>query len=117
MNRYPLWKYLLIAVALLLGALYTVPNFFGESPAVQISSAKATVKLGPNIVGQAQDALTQAQAAIDTAETAIDVAEAAVVGRPHDIKGESIVAYVVLKGKRPEGDEAKKIITEGFKEY
>ena len=60
MNRYPLWKYLLIAVALLLGALYTVPNFFGESPAVQISSAKATVKLGPNIVGQAQDALTKA---------------------------------------------------------
>lgn len=40
------------------------------------------------------------------------VAEAAVVGRPHDIKGESIVAYVVLKGKRPEGDEAKKIIAE-----
>jgi acetyl-CoA synthetase len=40
------------------------------------------------------------------------VAEAAVVGRPHDIKGESIVAYVVLKGKRPEGDEAKKMIAE-----
>ena len=60
MNRYPLWKYLLIGVALLLGALYTVPNFFGESPAVQISSAKATVKLGSNIVGQAQDALTKA---------------------------------------------------------
>lgn len=38
------------------------------------------------------------------------VAEAAVVGKPHDIKGESIVAYVVLKGKRPEGDEAKKIV-------
>jgi acetyl-CoA synthetase len=40
------------------------------------------------------------------------VAEAAVVGRPHDIKGESIVAYVVLKGKRPEGEEAKKITAE-----
>jgi acetyl-CoA synthetase len=38
------------------------------------------------------------------------VAEAAVVGKPHDIKGESVVAYVVLKGKRPEGDEAKKIV-------
>ena len=66
MNRYPLWKYLLIAVALLLGALYTVPNFFGESPAVQISSAKATVKLGPNIVGQAQDALTKAGVPVET---------------------------------------------------
>ena len=36
------------------------------------------------------------------------VAEAAVVGKPHDIKGESIVRYVVLKGTRPTGDEAKK---------
>jgi acetyl-CoA synthetase len=40
------------------------------------------------------------------------VAEAAVVGRPHDIKGESVVAYVVLKGTRPEGDDAKKIVAE-----
>ncbi len=40
------------------------------------------------------------------------VAEAAVVGKPHEIKGESVVAYVVLKGARPEGDEAKKIVAE-----
>ena len=40
------------------------------------------------------------------------VAEAAVVGKPHDIKGESVVAYVVLKGARPQGDEAKKIVAE-----
>ncbi|RLM51902.1 hypothetical protein DVK02_16635, partial [Halobellus sp. Atlit-31R] len=36
MNRYPVWKYLLIAVALLLGALYTAPNYFGETPALQV---------------------------------------------------------------------------------
>ena len=40
------------------------------------------------------------------------VAEAAVVGKPHDIKGEAIVAYVVLKGARPEGEAAKKIVAE-----
>ncbi|HAL43965.1 MAG TPA: acetate--CoA ligase [Methylophilaceae bacterium] len=40
------------------------------------------------------------------------VAEAAVVGKPHEIKGESIVAYVVLKGKRPEGEEAKTIVSQ-----
>ena len=40
------------------------------------------------------------------------VAEAAVVGKPHEIKGESIVAYVVLKGKRPEGEEAKAIVNQ-----
>jgi preprotein translocase subunit SecD len=50
MNRYPLWKYLLIAFALVLGVLYTLPNFFGESPAVQISSGKATVKVGPDVL-------------------------------------------------------------------
>jgi acetyl-CoA synthetase len=40
------------------------------------------------------------------------VAEAAIVGKPHEIKGESIVAYVVLKGARPEGEAAKKIVAE-----
>ena len=44
MNRYPLWKYISVAVALLIGFVFTLPNFFGESPAVQVSSAKATVK-------------------------------------------------------------------------
>ncbi len=40
------------------------------------------------------------------------VAEAAVVGKPHDIKGEAVVAYVVLKGARPEGEAAKKIVAD-----
>ena len=45
MNRYPLWKYLVIGVALLIGALYALPNIFGEAPAVQVSAAKPTVKV------------------------------------------------------------------------
>jgi len=45
MNRYPLWKYLAIAVALMIGGLYSLPNFYGEAPAVQISSAKPTIKV------------------------------------------------------------------------
>ncbi len=57
MNRYPLWKYVMIALVLAFGALYTVPNFFGESPAVQVSSAKATLKLGPDAVDRVQQAL------------------------------------------------------------
>ena len=60
MNRYPVWKYVLIVLVLLLGALYTIPNFFGESPAVQITSAKATIKLGPDAVGLASQALEKA---------------------------------------------------------
>ncbi|MDR1935554.1 MAG: protein translocase subunit SecD [Candidatus Accumulibacter sp.] len=45
MNRYPLWKYIIVVIALLFGLVYTLPNFFGESPAVQISSAKVTFKV------------------------------------------------------------------------
>jgi preprotein translocase subunit SecD len=45
MNRYVWWKYLLIAAALVIGILYSLPNFFGEAPAVQLSSGKSTVKL------------------------------------------------------------------------
>ena len=47
MNRYPLWKYLLILAVLSWAVLYTIPNFYGEAPAVQVSSAKATVKVSP----------------------------------------------------------------------
>jgi preprotein translocase subunit SecD len=45
MNRYPLWKNLLIGLVLLWGLIYTLPNFYGEVPAVQVSSGKATLKL------------------------------------------------------------------------
>ena len=45
MNRYPLWKYAIIVIALLVGSLYTLPNFFGEAPAVQVSAAKSSVKV------------------------------------------------------------------------
>ncbi len=60
MNRYPLWKYLLIAFALVLGLLYTLPNFFGEAPAVQVSSIKATVKVDTRLLGRVEDTLKAA---------------------------------------------------------
>jgi len=65
MNRYPLWKYVMIALVLMLGVIYTIPNFFGESPAVQISSAKVTVKLGPQSVAMATDALNKASVQVE----------------------------------------------------
>ena len=60
MNRYPAWKYALIAIAVVLGLLYTLPNFFGESPAVQVSSGKATVKVDAALLGRVEDALKKA---------------------------------------------------------
>ena len=52
MNRYPLWKNLLIGLVLVWGLIYTLPNLYGEVPAVQVSSAKATLKLDPGTVSE-----------------------------------------------------------------
>ncbi len=59
MNRYPVWKYILIAVAILLGALYSAPNYFGESPAVQVTSGKSTLKLTSDMVAKVDEVLTR----------------------------------------------------------
>jgi preprotein translocase subunit SecD len=59
-NRFPTWKYALIALAIAAAFLYTLPNFFGESPAVQVSSAKSTVKLDTALLGRVEQALKAA---------------------------------------------------------
>ncbi len=65
MNRYPLWKYILIAVALTLGLLYTLPNFYGEAPAVQVSSIKTAVKVDVKLLGRVEETLKAAGIAHD----------------------------------------------------
>jgi preprotein translocase subunit SecD len=63
MNRYPIWKYLTVLVAVVIGLLYTLPNLYGESPAVQVSSAKATLKIDPATLDRVQGILRQANIA------------------------------------------------------
>jgi len=75
MNRYPLWKYITVAVALVIGLLYTLPNFFGESPAVQVSSAKATVKVDTKTLERVESTLKSAN--VDTNGLFLD---------PHGVK-------------------------------
>ncbi len=60
MNRYPLWKYAVLLVALLVGFIYTLPNLFGEAPAVQVSSAKVTIKVDDSVRQRVEQALAQA---------------------------------------------------------
>ncbi|MBI5279924.1 MAG: protein translocase subunit SecD [Burkholderiales bacterium] len=60
MNRYPLWKYAIILVALLVGLIYALPNFFGEDPAVQVSSGKSSVKLDAATQARVEQALKAA---------------------------------------------------------
>jgi preprotein translocase subunit SecD len=60
MNRYPAWKYILIAIALVVGIFYTLPNFFPEVPAVQVSTSKASVKIDAGTLQTVEDALKAA---------------------------------------------------------
>ena len=60
MNRYPIWKYAILVIALLLGTVFTLPNFFGEAPAVQVSSGKATVKVDNTTLQRVEEALKTA---------------------------------------------------------
>ena len=68
MNRYPVWKYAILVIVLLVGVLYTLPNFFGEAPAVQVSSAKATVKVDIAVQQRVEEALKAAGVTPDFVE-------------------------------------------------
>ena len=101
MNRFPVWKYAILVVVMLVGVLYTLPNFFGEAPAVQVSSAKATIKVDSAVEAQVRDALaaagvkpdmlalegTSVRARFDTPDIQLkakDVIEKALIPDPQD---------------------------------
>jgi len=65
MNRYPMWKYLLILAVLLAGLIYTLPNFFGESPAVQVSPLRSGIRADTVLLGRAGDVLKAANLSPD----------------------------------------------------
>lgn len=65
MNRYPIWKFVLIGTVFIIGLLYTIPNFFGESPAVQISPAKTSLKLDESLLQKVESTLKLANIPFD----------------------------------------------------
>ena len=65
MNRYPLWKYLFVALMLLISVTYTLPNFFGEVPAVQVSPLKTTAKIDTSVMQAVEQALKSASITSD----------------------------------------------------
>ncbi len=101
MNRYPLWKYLFIIVTVVLGTLYTLPNFFGEAPAVQVSPAKTSARVDAAVLARVEQALkdasitpdmialegTSVRARFDTTDTQLkarDAIQRALVPDPSD---------------------------------
>jgi len=63
MNRYPVWKYVIILIALAFGGLYTLPNFYNPVPALQVNSAKSTIKVDSSMQSQVENALKAASVA------------------------------------------------------
>lgn len=61
MNRYPLWKYLLILAAVVAGLVYTLPNFYGEVPAVQVSPLRSNLKVDAALMERVDSALKKAE--------------------------------------------------------
>lgn len=59
MNRYPLWKYLIIIASVVMAVLYTVPNFFGEAPAVQVSPGRTTARVDAGTLTRVEDVLAR----------------------------------------------------------
>jgi len=60
MNRYPLWKYILVGAALVLGLIYTLPNFYGEVPAVQVSPLRSNLKADAALMARVEEAIKKA---------------------------------------------------------
>lgn len=102
MNRYPLWKNILVLVALILGLLYTLPNFFGEAPAVQVTSVKATIKVDGSLQTRVEEALKTA--AIPYQAATLDVASVRV--RLADTDTQLKARDVIEKALNPEPENA-----------
>ena len=94
MNKYPLWKYILIAAALLVGAIYAAPNLFGEVPAVQVSGQRASVKVDAAMQASLEAALKEA----GVATRGVELVEGALRVRFADTDTQ-IKARDVIQGK------------------
>ena len=99
MNRYPLWINLLIGFALLIGVVYTLPNFFGEVPAIQVSPAKSTQKVDADLQQRVEGALK-----------AVNIANDGVFVEPASLKVRFADTDTQLKAK----DAVQKVLGDDF---
>ncbi|MDO9071923.1 MAG: protein translocase subunit SecD [Rubrivivax sp.] len=106
MNRYPLWKYAILGVVLLIGLLYTLPNFYGEAPAVQVSGGKSTVKVDADMVPRVEQTLKAAQINADF----VRFDGASVRARFADIDTQIKAKDALLKALNPDPTDARYIV-------
>ena len=106
MNRYPWWKYAILAVALVVGFLYTLPNFFGEAPAVQVSSAKPTVRVEAALVERVRDALKAALIEADFVQLEGTSVRARFADTDTQIRAKDVIAQAL----NPDADDPSYIV-------
>ena len=111
MNRYPIWKYVVIVIALLFGAIYTLPNYYGESPAVQVSSAMATVKVGNEMVAQVEKVLADGKIKHDGVFFEVNGSNGSVRARFFDTNAQFSAKNLLEKELNPDPNEHTYSIT------
>ncbi|MDF1484625.1 protein translocase subunit SecD [Ramlibacter sp. H39-3-26] len=97
MNRYPAWKYAILVAALLVGILYTLPNFFGEAPAVQVSATKSIVKIDGATQQRVEEALKAAGIAPDAIATDAASVRARFASTDLQIKAKDAIEHALVK--------------------
>lgn len=106
MNRYPLWKNALVIVALILGLVYTLPNFYGEAPAVQVSTARTGVTLDEALMARVESALKQAS----IAHTGLTLDATGVRVRLADTDTQLKTRDVLEKALNPDAGDAQYVV-------
>ena len=111
MNRYPVWKYILIVLALLMGALYTAPNYFGESPALQVTTPKTQLKITSDTAAKVESVLKAAGIATDGISTEGSGSTASVRARFLDTDAQFKAKAALEKSLNLDPDDADYIVT------
>jgi preprotein translocase subunit SecD len=104
MNRYPLWKYLIILIVVIVAVLYSVPNLFGEQPAVQVSSAKATLKVEPNLLAKVNELILATKVINTTAEYQATAQGGTIKVRVKTEADQKIIKAALEAGLNPDKD-------------
>ena len=106
MNRYPVWKYAILVIALFVAIVYALPNVFGEAPAVQVSSSKSATKVDLTTVTRVQDALKAANITAD----AVTLDGGSIKARFSNTDSQLKAKDAIQKALNPEGSEGTYII-------
>jgi preprotein translocase subunit SecD len=106
MNRYPLWKYVLIALAIAVGGLYALPNVFGEAPAVQVSVAKTGMRLDAASTERVEAALKAANIAAES----VRLDGTSIKARFRDTETQLKAKDAIQKALNPNPDETAYVV-------